>query len=157
MSDYSKKQLIQAGIFSGAVLIMFLLLAFFAAIARGNWERGLRAALDETLEESGLRSGKFIPLKSALSTSAALFELEGEGTAAGNHFVLIVRETSSWGPLPAVFVYRDGRTSFAGIAYMKSSVARNWTAGADDRQTGYWQDRAAQIFERAALQKKEAK
>ena len=157
MSDTSKTQAVRMGIFSGIIMLFFLLLSLFIALARKNWERGLKIAVDSVLEESGARAGKMIRLDEALSSSAALFELEEKNTALKNNFVLIVRDTTSWGPLPAVFVYREGRASFLGMAYMKNSISRAWAPGIRDRQTDYWQKKASVIFEDAAKKSGEAR
>lgn len=116
MKAKTKKNLVIYGSFFGILLAM--LAAMFAAVwgARPSWKKGLAAEIQGVLEKSGgdVRVGRFVELDSMISTSSALYELNGKD--AGGRLALVVRVPSLVGPVPAVFTCaRDGSgVSFEG-------------------------------------------
>lgn len=149
MNDGTKKQLAQAGVFTGIILFFFLALALFSVLAKKNWEKGLRAAVEDVLPTSEWSCGKLLPIDSSFNVSAACFELSKKNEPSKKCRALVLRAASYWGPLPAVFVCQDGKAELMGIAYMKSSISRAVFDEKDDRQTIYWQNVAAEIAQGA--------
>ena len=70
--------------------------------------------------------------------SAACFELSKKNEGSKKFRAVIVRIASYLGPLPAVFVCKDGKAEFMGIAYFKTSLSQAFVDGKDDRQLLYW-------------------
>ncbi len=154
MTDATKKSLIQSGFFTGIILALFLILSLFTVLSRSNWERGLRSAVEDVFTDDDFRVGDMVKIDSAFSVSGAVFELDSNKTRSKN-YALILRITGYYGPLPAVFIYQDGKVSFKGIAYFKNSVSREFDKNEFDAQISYWTARAKDIIELAA--KAEAK
>ena len=152
MNEGAKKQLFQAGIFTGIILAFFLTLALFSVLGRKSWERGLRAAVEQVLPPSEWECGEFVKIDSSLSVSAACFELVQKNSPSKKSLAVILRATGYWGPLPAVFVVQDGKADFKGMAYMQSSAARAFLDSKNDRQIVYWQDIAQELARSAAGQ-----
>ena len=158
MNESAKRQLAQTGIFTGVVLFFFLLLALFSTLGKKNWEKGLRAAVEQVLPQDEYQCGELVPIESSFSVSAACFELLKKSEPSKKYRALVLRISSYWGPLPAVFVCGEGKTEFMGAAYMKSSVSRALEEEKDDRQMLYWKKIAGEIaWGAAAGSGKEAK
>lgn len=145
MNAGAKKQLIQSGIFTGAILIFFLILSLFSFLSRKNWERGLRAAVEQVLSPEEYQCGNAVKINSTFNVSAACFELATKKQSSKNSYALIIRIASYLGPLPAVFICQDGKTEFKGIAYLNSSMARAFEDGKNDQQNLYWKKIAEEL------------
>ncbi|MBQ3835959.1 MAG: hypothetical protein IJR40_05700 [Treponema sp.] len=138
MNEGAKKQLVQTGFFTGIVIMFFLILSLFSVLGRKNWERGLRAAAEDVLPADEWQCGKLLKIESNFSVSAACFELSKKNEGSKKFRAVIVRIASYLGPLPAVFVCKDGKAEFMGIAYFKTSLSQAFVDGKDDRQLLYW-------------------
>ena len=145
MSEKAKKQLCQAGIFTGIVLFFFLALALFVFLGKKSWENGLRSAAQDVLNSKEYTVGKFIPIDNSFNVSAARYELFKGNEPSRKLKAVVLRVASYWGPLPAVFVCDDAKAEFMGIAYMKSSVSKALEAEKEDKQMLYWEKIAFQI------------
>ena len=143
MNENSKKMLFQAGVFTGSVLFLFLFLALFSILGRRNWERGLRAAVEQVLPQSEFTCGKILKIDSNYSVSAACFELYGQGGQKAR--AVILRAASYWGPIPAVFVCKDGKAEFKGAAYMNSSISKALDNEKNDKAALHWKKIAEEI------------
>lgn len=152
MNARSNKLLEQCGIFSGIICALFLLLSLFIVLSRNSWENGLRAAVENVLPAPEYFVGRKIPVDKK-SNDAICFELshnvDGQMPAAQN-MALVMRVTTYYGPLPAVFSYEYGRAHFEGMAYLKSSVKNEFVESKTDRQMAFWLSSAERIFEEAA-------
>ena len=145
MNSGSKKQLFQAGVFSGILVAFFLILSLSVALGRKSWERGLRAAVEQVLPADEWACGEFVKIKSNFSASAACFELFSKKAPSKKALAVILRATGYWGPLPAVFIVQDGKARFMGIAYTRGSASRAFLESQNDRQTLYWKGAAQEI------------
>ncbi len=156
MNQGAKKQLIQAGVFTGTLLLFFLTLALFAVLGRKSWERGLRAAVEQVLPPSEWQCGKMLKIDSSFSSSAACFELVKKNEPTKKCQALIMRASSYWGPFPAVFVVRDGKAEFMGAAYTNNSVSRALEDAKNDSQSLYWAKIAGEVAQSASLAARQA-
>ncbi len=152
MNAKSNKLLEQCGIFSGIIGALLLLLSMFMLLSRNSWENGLRAAVENVLPSPEYFVEKEIPVDKK-SNDAICFELlhnrdDGQ-TSASRQMALVMRITTYYGPLPAVFIYEDGQTRFEGIAYLKSSLKREFLETENNRQMSFWLSSARKIFEEA--------
>lgn len=152
MNARSNKLMEQCLIFSGIICALFFLLTMFVVLARDSWENGLRAAVENVLPAPEYFVGKKIPVK-AKGNDAICFELlhnEGGQMPAAEKMALVMRVTTYYGPLPAVFSYEDGHARFRGMAYLKSSVKEEFVESKADRQMAFWLSTAERIFEDAS-------
>ena len=145
MNEGAKKQLVQTGFFTGIIIFFFLILSLFSVFGRKNWEQGLRAAAESVLPAEDYKCGKLLKIDSNFSVSAACYELTKKNESSKKHFAVVLRISSYLGPLPAVFVCKDGKAEFMGIAYFKTSLSQAFVDGKDDRQILYWKDVAQSI------------
>lgn len=153
MNAKSNKLLEQCGIFSGIIGTLLLLLSMFMILSRNSWENGLRAAVENVLPSPEYFVGKEIPV-ARKSNDAICFELshnkDTERMPTSKQMALVMRITTYYGPLPAVFSYEGGQTRFEGIAYLKSSLKKEFLETENNRQMSFWLSTAKNIFEEAA-------
>lgn len=153
MNYGSKKRLVQFGEFIGIVCAFFLVLSLFIVLSRGNWERGLRIAVQNVIPSSEYSVGKMLRPEEG-GGDFACFEISRNSDGTLREFseglALVMRVTTYYGPLPAVFVREEGETRFAGIAYLKSSVAEEFSDADRSRSMDFWIEQADEIFDAAA-------
>ena len=147
MNAKSDKLLEQCGIFSGIICTLFLLLSMFMVLSRKSWENGLRAAVENVLPSPEYSVKGEIPVNKKNNDSIC-FELSHNKDIG--QMALVMRITTYYGPLPAVFTYEDGQTRFEGIAYLESSVKNEFLETENNRQMSFWLSTAEKIFEEAA-------
>ncbi len=153
MSYGPKKSLVQCGAFIGTVCAFFLVLSLFIVLSRGNWERGLRRAVQNVLPPSEYSVGRMLRLEEGDGNFACFEISRNSNNAFREHsegFAIVMRITSYYGPLPAIFIREGGETRFVGIAYLSSSVAEEFSEADRSRSMDFWIGRADEIFDAAA-------
>jgi hypothetical protein len=155
MNEKGKKQLFQSAVFTGIILAFFIVLSGMVFAGKRNWENGLRLAVEQVLPASGWQLGDMLPLKNNYSVSAACFKVSNIKAPSKKSYVLVMRIATYFGPLPAVFLFQDGKAEFQGIAYMNNSVAKEFSDNKFNRQIDYWTDTAA-LLVRDAIAGEEA-
>jgi len=149
MNEKGEKQLFQSALFTGIILAFFLILAGMIFAGKKNWENGLRLAVEQVLPTNEWQCGEMIPVNSNYSVSAACFKISNIKMPSKKSYALVLRISTYYGPLPAVFLFQDGKASFQGIAYLNNSVAKEFTENQFNRQLDYWTDTATLIVRRA--------
>ncbi|MDE5776535.1 MAG: hypothetical protein K2H67_06625 [Treponemataceae bacterium] len=148
-----KKSFVQCGAFIGIVCAFFLVLSLFIVLSRGNWERGLRRAVQNVLPSSEYSVGKMLRLEEG-GSNFACFEISRNSDGTLREFsegvAIVMRVTTYYGPLPAVFNRERGETLFVGIAYLSSSVAEEFSDADRSRSMDFWIGQADEIFDAAA-------
>lgn len=148
-----KKSLVQCGAFIGIVCAFFLVLSLFIVLSRGNWERGLRRAVQNVLPYYEYSVGKILRVEED-GGNFACFEISKNSDdtlrESSEGLALVMRVTTYYGPLPAVFIREGGETRFVGIAYLSSSVAEEFSDADRSRSMDFWIGQADEIFDAAA-------
>lgn len=157
---FYKKLLIKYGILTGIIAVIFGLLVLFCLISRGSWKRGLSAQVNSVLERCGeeYRTFEWIPSDNGFSDSASFYSLSaGEQGREKDMYAVIIRVTTIYGPLPAVFVYnaKSDSSSFAGFADLEGPVADKMTAIAEPSVIEFWKKRIPSIAQTLKHEKAE--
>lgn len=151
--DYEpKKSLVQCGVFIGIICAFFLVLSLFIELSRGNLERGLRMAVQNVLPSSEYSVGKMLRVEES-GSNLACFEISRISDGAqqqSDALAIVMRVTTYYGSLPAVFVREAGKTRFAGMAYLMSSVAEEFADGTRSTPMDFWMEQADVIFDAAS-------
>ena len=155
MKERGQKQRFQSIIFTGMLLAFFLILSCAIFLGRKNWDKGLRLAVEQVLPASEWQCGNAIPINSNFSISSALYEIVNIKSPSKKSYALVLRISTYFGPLPAVFLYQDGKATFEGIAYLNNSIAKEFKENKFNRQIDYWTNTAALVV-RKALESQEA-
>lgn len=149
MNEKGKKLLFQSAVFTGIILAFFIILAGMVFAGKNNWDKGLRLAVEQVLPPSEWQCAEAIPLNSNYSVSAACYKVSNIKSPSKKYFALVLRISTYFGPLPAVFLYQNDRASFEGIAYLNNSISKEFSENKFNRQLDYWTDTATLIVRRA--------
>lgn len=148
MDAKTKTQLTSCGSFTGILLLLFLMLSGLVFLSLSSWENGLRKNTDFVLQgySENLHCGKMLPVKEGITTSACFYELMDKDTVKG--YAAIVRMTTYYGPVPAVFIqeHNSGEVVFAGVYGLRSSVNNEFNNDSNDLVINYWKDKCSRIF-----------
>ena len=143
MDERAKRLLMQYGILSGIVTVMFAVLFASVLLTRGRWYSGLADAVQYVLSKdprSQYKVAEPLVLDSVLSVSSAVFSLDDSADVA-----VIVRVPTMYGPYPGVFVYDGARAEFKGFACLSGVVQEQFTGAMPDVRIEYWSRQAAKI------------
>ena len=157
MNEKGKKLLFQSAAFTGIILAFFVILAGMILAGKKNWENGLRLAVEQVLPPNEWQCGDAIPLDSSYSVSAACFKISNIKSPSKKYCALVLRISTYYGPLPAVFLYQNDKAAFEGIAYMNNSISKEFAENKFNRQLEYWTDTATLIARRALADKEASK
>ncbi|MBQ9539658.1 MAG: hypothetical protein IJU95_10360 [Treponema sp.] len=112
-----KKQLIQFGIFTGFLVVLFALTALFSVLSANHYRQGLRDVLADTLKSRGyedIELDELYEIKNPFAVSAQVCTVSGSGYS----HAVIIRITTMVGPVPAVFLYDSSSNKADFICYL---------------------------------------
>ena len=95
------------GIFIGILVVFFGILIGMIFLSRTSWKNGIKSEVQVVLNEANPNQwivGNFIEQQTLFSTSSAVYELHNK-EKADRYYAVIIRTTSLYGFVPAVFVY----------------------------------------------------
>ena len=139
------------GCFIGIIVFFIAVLTGMIKLSEKKWTSGLKNAVQNVLDENepGVwKVGNSIPLDSAFSTSAGLFELRSTESAEKN-CVLIIRIATLYGHMPAVFIYSNRGVRFEGYAAVHGRVKKLLEEKYADSSISYWIERIPSVIETA--------
>lgn len=148
-------QLKTAGITFGIMVVTLALLTCFTLLAHNSWKNGLRNIVAKTLsEQTGTvyTVSSALDLNSTLETECAVFTITPRGfTDDGSHFAAIVRVTTLYGPLAAVYTYNAGAASaeFLTYAELHSKTKYQITEATQNTVLDYWSQKIPGIINAA--------
>lgn len=137
------------GIFVGIVVFMFASLFGIIRASEKSWDAGLKKSITMELEKKYPDTwivGKKIPLNSAFSQSAALYELRAVNSIEKN-YAIIIRTATMFGHFPAVYIYNkiDG-TKFVGYTSINGKIEKIIDKRHTDSSVVYWSQRIPKII-----------
>lgn len=102
----SKKAGKDFGVFISILLGLFILATACVILSKKAWGNGLENQIRSTFEEHNIsyEIKENVPVSSGFAINAAIFELE-ENSSKGTKYAVIIKITSIYGSLPAVYVY----------------------------------------------------
>lgn len=155
-TELYKTQLKVAGIVAGIFVVFFALLVLFALLARGQWNKGLRLSVENTLSDAEVPFNSLEPveLRSTSEVNCAVFK-----DSQSDMYVAIIRITTIYGPLPAVYTYTKGRLNaeFVSFAELHSKAASQITNASLSGAVDYWAKKLPAIIQSAPSYKEEAR
>jgi hypothetical protein len=111
------------GLFVGILVVCVALLFGFTRLTRLSWQNSLSSQVQTVLDISypgEYRVDAFVPLRSTLASSSAVFELltDADAEPEQKQYGIILKVPTAFGPLPGVFVSDEsGIIRFAGFAF----------------------------------------
>ena len=149
--DEEKKKIFQKfAVIFGMIFGMTVLLVVFTLISRNSWKASLALEVQNVLDtysDSQFTVSNSLQLNSSFSTSAAVYSLlKKDERVAGKYYGVIVRVPSIVGPLPAVFIYREGGSvSFVGYAIDNGKASETVKLQLSTNVLRYWEDMIPKI------------
>ncbi|MCR5762924.1 MAG: hypothetical protein K6G00_06015 [Treponema sp.] len=143
-----KKQLVQYGIVSGLFLVLFALLLISTVTSRKSWEKGLKEVVASVYaENSEYEVREFEPISNPFSVSCAAFALSKKNDPSSYHAV-IIRLQTIFGPVPAVYTYKDGakEADFVTFVTLNKRIESTVVSNARYSQISYWGKRIPNIL-----------
>jgi hypothetical protein len=134
-----------------AILIVFMgLLILFSLLSNRKWQNGLRSQIESVLQESTNEKyvvGPYVYVKTPFVTSAAVYQLNAKQKKT-NQYVVILRVTTMYGPLPAVFIYTSGKEAeFVDFIYFDAKSNQQIADSSHNAQIDYWCKRIPSIIQ----------
>lgn len=144
-TEINKELLIKFAIAAGTVLVLLGLLFLFTFLSRKSWSDGIAEQVRVVLAENDLEYsvGDMDKIHSGVSASLVSFTLN-EPEKHG----VVVRVSTLYGPLPAVFIYNEEnkRASFVGFADLKGIAEDIIGPAVKGSQIPYWEGRIPKIL-----------
>ena len=137
------------GILSAIIVSVFVLLFLTVKLSRKSWSENLRSSVESVLNDN--MAGEwtvrnFIPLKSTISTNAAVYEIKNNKNSTSARAV-IIRVPTFYGPMPVVYICdSEMNVTFAGCATVHGIIKRQFTQVGASRRIKYWQERVPYIL-----------
>ena len=131
------------------LLVIFSILSYSTYHSRKSWNKNLATSIQKVLDEYQSSTWKIesaIPVKSPVSVNTAAYQVRNkiDGTVAK---AVMVRITTFYGPLPAVFIYREGEdVEFAGYASLHGIIKMQLENTKSDKRREYWESKVPEIL-----------
>ncbi len=163
MSNRGKKLLKDYCIFIGFIVFFFCILLLLSLFSYKKWSNGLKNHVEEVLGRTSPGSyivGDNIKIHSLFSVSAACYKVlparEENNIKVGNVYAVIMRVTTIYGPLPAVFIYDDvNGTSFKGFSCLDEELEKHFEETLRNSQLQYWEKQIPKMLEKANIASKQ--
>lgn len=115
--------------FLAVILILLTLLVLMVFVSRDTWDKRLQKRVAQTIERlypGEYVAGNKVELQGPYATSAAAYELVPVSSQkSGPLYGVIIRVTTLYGPLPAVYRYSSATgTEFMGFAVFDSHIGK---------------------------------
>lgn len=147
MDALLKKKLIDYGFFMGLVLIFSAILVPMFYFSQNSKERcftqAIQTLLDEKFsdsEEKVLVNGA-LKINSSFSANAYVFALTKK-----EHYAVILRTETLYGPKPAVFLYNEENVEFLGFALPQGKVTPALSNIENDINVIYWKSKIPSLM-----------
>ena len=143
-----RKQLVQYGMVAGILFLLFIILLCSTIISRSSWKKGLKAQLVSVYEQQAEYEVKdFEPISTPFSVSCAAYKLSKKNDKASYHAV-IIRVQTIFGPVPAVYTYKDGadEAEFVCFVTLNKRISSTVENNARYSQISYWAKRIPVIL-----------
>ncbi len=143
-----KKQLLKYGMVTGIFFVLFILILCSTLLSRSAWEKGLKAQLVSVYANQDEYEVKdFENISSPFSVSCASYTLEKKNDSASYHAV-IIRVQTIFGPVPAVYTYKDGsdKADFVCFITLNNRIESTVVSNSRYSQIAYWSKRIPVIL-----------
>lgn len=139
ISDATKKQLRDYGIFFGIVTFMILVIVALTFPVKKTTGNMLKTYVESVLgEDYKVLSEENIDL--IISSNAKCYNVQNTKQKNQDLKAIILRVTTYYGPLPAVFIINETNydVDFVGFANLNSRVALQFSESETDTILNYW-------------------
>ena len=135
--------------FLAILLVIFSILSYSIVLSRKSWNKNLGVSVQKVLDEyepSTWNVETPVQIKTSVAVNSAAYQVKNkkDGTYAK---AVIVRITTFYGPMPAVYIYKEGQeTEFAGFASLHGRISVLLNNNKSDKRREYWQSKVPEIL-----------
>ena len=153
-SAFYKQLFARYGIFCGILVAMLGILILFTLLSRNSWKKTLAFEVQQVLQENSANNyqvGEKLQLASLFETVCAVFHLSSDNARDTKQFYgVIIRITTIYGPLPAVYVYdsKNKTAHFIDFADMNNIASPRISENSMNSQISRWAKRIPSIVEK---------
>lgn len=131
------------------LLVIFGILSYSVVLSRKSWSKNLGLSVQKVLDEyqpATWNVEAVITLKSPVSINSSAYQIRNKATGSMAKAV-IVRITTFYGPLPAVYIYREGEeVEFVGYSSLHGRIQTQLMNTNSDKRREYWQSKIPDIL-----------
>ena len=131
------------------LLVTFSILTYSAILSRKSWTKNLGASVQKVLDEYQSATWTIeapIALKTPVSVNSAAYQIRNKKDGSVEKAV-IVRITTFYGPLPAVYIYKEGQEAeFVGYSSLHGRIRLQLANNRSDKRREYWQSKIPDIL-----------
>lgn len=147
---YQNKQLRDYGIFLLILIVLISVISLFILTNRNSWNKGLSEQIKTVLEKNDYRNVTVnktpVEIKTPLSTSCAAYKVN-YSNAPENETAVIVRITTLYGPVAAVYLYHESSLiDFVDFTSSDRVTEKQNKEISKNMQIDYWKKRIAVLL-----------
>lgn len=131
------------------LLVIFGILSYSVVLSRKSWTKNLGVSVQKVLDEyepSVWNVEAPVNLKKPVSVNCAAYQIRNKTDGSVSKAV-IVRITTFYGPLPAVYIYKEGQEAqFIGYSSLHGRIKNQLVNNNSDKRREYWQAKIPDIL-----------
>ena len=144
----NKKFFINYAFFLLILSVLFGILIYATVLSRKSWNNNLSKSVQKVLDEYDQGTwtvNESIAINKPIGVNCAAYQIKNNKNNSSAK-AIILRITTFYGPLPAVFIYNDDENiSFAGFSSRHGRV-RQEESNKSDKRIKYWQSKIPEIL-----------
>jgi len=151
MQEISNKRFfINYAFFVLILVIIFGILTYSVVLSKKSWSKNLGNTVQKVLDE--YEKGKWtvesnIQIDKPISVNCAAYNIVNNSDQTKAQ-AIIIRVTSFYGPIPAVFIYNEDKSvTFAGWSSLHGRIRLQLDSINSNKRLDYWQNKVPQILE----------
>lgn len=145
----NKTFFIKYAYFLGVLVVVFGILIYSVVLSRRSWVNNLRTSVEKVLNENEpdmWAVGKVRNIENPFSLNCVCYESRYKKTGE-NFTVVLIRVSTLYGPLPAVFLYDDNENvSFVGYSSLHGRISNQIKNHPSDKRINYWKKKIPEII-----------
>ena len=145
----NKKFFINYAFFLLILSVLFGILIYATVLSRKSWNNNLSKSVQKVLDEYDLGTwtvNESIAINKPIGVNCAAYQIKNNKNNSSAK-AIILRVTTFYGPLPAVFIYNDDENiSFAGFSSLHGRVRQEAESNKSDKRIKYWQSKIPEIL-----------
>lgn len=132
------------------LLVIFAILTYASILSRKSWTNNLSKSVQKVLneyQENVWTVEDGITIEKPIGVNCAAYNIKNN-TDNSKAQAIIMRVTTFYGPLPAVFIYtQDKQAVFAGWSSLHGRIRLESQSSSSDKRLEYWSSKIPEILD----------
>ncbi len=145
----NKKFFINYAFFLLILSVLFGILIYATVLSKKSWNNNLSKSVQKVLDEYEPETWTVkdsIVINKPISVNCAAYQIKNNMDNS-SAVAVILRVTTFYGPLPAVFIYNDDENiTFAGFSSLHGRVRQEAQGTKSDKRINYWKSKIPEIL-----------